>query len=128
LTDPAAGHRLLLTRVTRVEVTAAVARRGRGGLLPGDDATAILSQFRHHAARQYKILEVTPAVLAEAERLAEVHALRGYDAEQLAATLRVHRARLAAGLSVLRFVSADGTLNGAAEAEGVVVENPATHP
>jgi hypothetical protein len=31
------------------------------------------------------ILEVTPAVLAEAERLAEVHGLRGYDAVQLAA-------------------------------------------
>jgi len=42
--------------------------------------TAILSQFRHDLAHQYNTLEIVPALLIEAERLAERHGLRGYDA------------------------------------------------
>jgi predicted nucleic acid-binding protein len=128
LTDPAAGHEIFLTRITRVEVTAAVTRRGRGGLLTGPSATAILSQFRYNAAHQYNILEIIPALLTEAERLAEVHALRGYDAVQLAATMSLHQGRSAAGLSALTFISSDGELNTAARAEGLTVDDPNAHP
>jgi len=128
LTDRAAGNEIFLTRITRVEVTAAVTRRGRGGLLPGTTATAILTQFRYDLAHQYNILEITPALLAEAERLAEVHGLRAYDAVQLAATLELHQGRSAAGLSGLTFISADADLNTAATAEGLPVEDPNTYP
>ena len=128
LTDPAAGHEVFLTRIGRVEVTAAVTRRSRGGLLPGLNALALLAQFRYDATYQYNILEIIPAVLAEAERLAELHGLRGYDAVQLATTLNLHQNRMATGLSVLTFVSADGALNTAAKAEGLTVDNPNSHP
>ena len=128
LADPAAGHEVFLTRVGRVEVTAAVTRRSRGGLLPGVNVPALLAQFRYDAAYQYNILEVIPAVLAEAERLAEVHGLRGYDAVQLATTMSLHRSRESAGLSILTFVSADGALNKAAQAEGLAVDDPTSHP
>ena len=128
LTDPAVGHEIFLTRITRVEVIAAVARRGRSGLLPVKSATAIITQFRDDAAHQYNILEILPALLAEGERLAEVHALRGYDAVQLAATLSLNQARSAAGLSGLTFVSADVELNKAALAEGLTVEDPNARP
>ena len=128
LTDPTDGHEIFLTRVTRVEVTAAVTRPGRGGLSTGTNATAIRSQFRYDATHQYNILEIIPALLTEAERLAEVHALRGYDAVQLAATIRLHQGRSAAGLSGLTFISADGDLNTAAQAEGLAVDDPNAHP
>jgi uncharacterized protein len=128
LADPAALHELFLTRIARVEVVAAVTRRGRGNVIPAAAAAALVAQFRHDAAHQYNILEVTPALLADAERLAEVHALRGDDAVQLAVTVEMHRTRAAAGLTPLTFISADQELNAAANAEGLNVDNPAMHP
>jgi hypothetical protein len=43
LTDPQAGHRLYLARITVVEVVAAVARRQRGGALSTADAAAAIA-------------------------------------------------------------------------------------
>jgi uncharacterized protein len=126
LADPAAAHELFLTRIARVEVVAAVARRGRGNVIPV--AAALIAQFRHDATHQYNILEVTPAVLTDAERLAEARGLRGYDAVQLAVALELHRTRQTAGLPPLTFVCADQELNAAATAEGLAVDNPAMHP
>jgi predicted nucleic acid-binding protein len=59
--------------------------------------------------------------------LAERHVLRGYDAVQLAAALKVHREYVAFGGSCT-LVSADAELNSAALAEGLSVENPNDHP
>jgi predicted nucleic acid-binding protein len=125
LAAPAAGHELFLTRIGRVEVIAAVARRARGNAIPATSA-ALIAQFRHDATHQYNILEVTPALLADGEQLAERHGLRGYDAAQLAVT--VHQTRLTAGLPPIIFVSADQELNAAAAAEGLAVDDPARHP
>jgi predicted nucleic acid-binding protein len=128
LADPAAGHELFLTRIARVEIVAAVIRRGRGNVIPVAAATALIAEFRHDAAHQYNILEVTPGLLADAERMAEAHGLRGYDAVQLAVTVGLHRARATAGLPSLTFICADQELNAAATAEGLAVDNPALHP
>jgi uncharacterized protein len=123
-----ASHALFLTRIARVEVVAAVTRRGRGNVIPAATAAALIAQFRYDAAHQYNILEVTPALLADAERLAEVHGLRGYDAVQLAVTVEMHWTRATAGLTSLTFISADQELNVAATAEGLTVANPAMQP
>jgi predicted nucleic acid-binding protein len=128
LSAPAAGHELFLSRVTRVEVTATITRRGRGGLPGGVSFTTLLSQFRYNAIHQYNILEIIPAFLIEAERLAEVHGLRGYDAVQLAVAMSLHQDRLAAGMSGITLISADGELNTAAQAEGLAVDDPNLHP
>jgi uncharacterized protein len=128
LADPAAGHEIFLTRITRVEVTAAVVRREHGGNLPGTTAATVLAEFRYNAAHQYNILEITTTLLTDAERLAEVYAIRGYDAVQLAATVNLHRARVAAGLSPLTFISSDRALNNAAAADGLNVDDPRQHP
>ncbi len=128
LADPAAAHELFLTRLTRVEIVAAISRRSRGGPLPAAAAQVLLAQFRHDAAHQYTILDITPALLADAERLAETHGLRGYDAVQLAAVADLHRERLANGLSRPTLISADQELNAAATAEGIDVDDPTAHP
>jgi len=128
LAYPAAAQEIFLTRITRVEITAAVTRRGRGGLLPASAVPALLAQFGHNAAHQYTILEITPALLTEAERLAETYGLRAYDAVQLAATTDLHQARSTTGLSRLTFISADQELNAAAIAEGIDVDDPTMHP
>ena len=99
--DPATGDQIFLTRITRIEVTAAVTRRGKSAPALDAAAAAVLIQFRSDIAREYNVLEIMPAVLGEAERLAELHGLRGYDAVQLAASIELDRARVVAGLSTL---------------------------
>lgn len=56
--------------------------------------------------------------------LAESHGLRGYDAVHLATALALQQIRQSAGWSPLTFVSADNNQLSAANAEGVLVENP----
>ncbi len=77
---------------------------------------------------QYTILEIAPAVLADAERLAETHGLRAYDSVQLAAAADLHRDRSTHGLSRLTLISADQELNAAAMAEDIDVDDPTAHP
>jgi predicted nucleic acid-binding protein len=117
LAAPATGHFLYLSRITNVEVTAALARRrGQPGLTPSE-ALAALSQFRQDFVQDYRIAEITIPLLHRASLLADTHVLRGYDAVQLAAVLEV-RSRSPS----LVLVSADADLNAAtAAAEGLVV-------
>jgi uncharacterized protein len=128
LTDPTAAHEIFLTRLTRVEIVAAITRRGRSGPVPAAVTPALLAQFRHDSAHQYTILEIVPADLADAERRAETHGLRAYDAVQLAAAADLHRDRSTHGLSRLTLISADQELNAAARAEGIDVDDPTAHP
>jgi len=128
LTDPTASNELFLTHITRVEVTAAIARRGRGGTPLASTVASVPVQFRQDAGHQYNILEITPVLLANAERLTEIHGLCGYDAVQLAASLELHRRRQTAGLSNVTLISADQELNTAGIAEGLLVDDPNAHP
>jgi predicted nucleic acid-binding protein len=119
---------IYLVRITTVEVTSAVARRRRGGSLTAAKAGSILSRFRHHVAGRYLMVEIAPALLADAARLANLHVLRAYDAVQLAAAMEVNRRWQTAGLGTVTLVSADKALNDAALAEGLTVEDPRSHP
>ena len=74
------------------------------------------------------MIEITPALLNEAARLANAHTLRAYDAVQLAAALEINRKEQDAGFAPVTLVSADRDLNAAATAEGLTVEDPNSHP
>jgi predicted nucleic acid-binding protein len=123
LAAPAAGHSLFLVRITLAELVAAVTRRERGGQLSAPSAATALADFQYDFDHQYVIVEVSPALVARAATLARTHALRGYDAVQLAAALEVH-----AQAPSLTLLSADAGLNAAAATEGILVDNPNTHP
>lgn len=72
--------------VSRAEVAAALAKAVRSGLLSDDEARKAQRTF----AREWPDLAripVTEALVARAETLARDHALRGYDAVQLASAL-----------------------------------------
>ena len=128
LTHRGTANQIYLVRITAVEVTSAVARRRRGKTLSSRQASSILSRFRKHLAGRYKVLEVTPALLSEAMMLANSHELRAYDAVQLAAALELNSRWIKGGLGGIVLVSADVDLNKAAQADGVRVEDPNTHP
>jgi uncharacterized protein len=119
---------IYIAHITAVEVACAIARRRKGRTLPSATASSILHRFRHHLAGRYTIIEVTPALLDDAMRLGNTHALRAYDAVQLAVALEVNRSHQAAGSSPVTLVSADQDLNSAATAEGLIVDDPRAHP
>ncbi len=126
LMRPSAGNHLQVVRITAVEVLAAIARRVRSGSLAGQAGRDAASQFRADFATLQDVVEVSAPLIGRAMDLAEKHALRGYDAVQLAAALAVHEAATVLGLWAT-LVSADEELNAAAAAEGLQVENPNQH-
>lgn len=128
LADSKSGNIILLARITQVEVAAAVARRLKNGSITAAAAQNALAAFQHDLTNDYFTIEITPVLLFVAVNLATKHALRGYDAVQLAAALETNNERIAAGLSPMTLVSADTELNNAAQAEGLVVENPNNYP
>jgi predicted nucleic acid-binding protein len=128
LTDPQSGNRIWVSRIAGVEVIAAIARFARGmGIVPQHVSQA-MADFRLDFTTQYRVVPTTKMVLDQAMLLAEKHALRGYDAVQLAGTLLASSRRLRRGLKPLTLVSADLELNAAAIAEGLVVLDPSTYP
>jgi predicted nucleic acid-binding protein len=123
LAAPAARHSLFVARITLAETVAAITRRERGGSLTSQDAATAVADFQLDFARQYRIVEVSAALVAQAATLARRHALRGYDAVQLAAALEIQ-----ASAPSLALLSADAELNTAAIAEGLTVDDPNLHP
>lgn len=126
LTNPVAGTDLYLARITGVEVVAALVRHSP--TLPPPLLTQALTDFRYDFQAQYQLVEISPALMQEAMSLAEKHRLRGYDAVQLAAAVQVHAVHTAMAVKSITFVSADLTLNAAATAESLGVDDPNSHP
>lgn len=91
------------------------------------DASRLINSFRADFAREFDLIHITHGVIDEAMKLAERHALRGYDAVQLSAALAAHAAARSAGTSVT-LVSADLELNAAGALEGLGVDDPNKHP
>jgi predicted nucleic acid-binding protein len=70
--------------ISRAEVPAALAKAARTGTLTRDEAEAALQVFRTEWVDLVR-LQLTEAVVAQADTLAWDHGLRGYDAVHLAA-------------------------------------------
>ena len=128
LTDPTAGHTLVLGEITIAEVAAALAAKHRtlGGITQQerDDAVAL---FLSHCDTQYELIAISRSIIDRAVSLTQSHKLRGYDAVQLATALISNGVLTATGLSHLTFVAADDDLVAAAGAEGLAAENPNLH-
>ena len=127
VTNPEEGESIYVARITGAEVVSAIARRGRGGDISEDDVTRAIADFRHDFMHAYHVLEITPALITRAMSLAETHALRGYDAVQLAAVLEVNDRCLELEIPAPTLVSADEALNEATGLEGLTVEDPNVH-
>lgn len=108
--DPPVVNHILASAVSSVEVIAAIARRAQGGGLSIQDGSRIVREFRMDLKSDYSLVNLMAPVIQLAMDLAEQHALRGYDAVQLAAALAARSAAVATGTD-LTFVSADLELN-----------------
>ena len=123
----APGHRIHIASITGVEVVSAITRRERAGSIPAADATTIRASFQADFAGFYFVIDLTLALIARAMSLAVTHALRGYDAVQLAVAVEVNTRAGAVG-EAFTFISADAALLAAAVLEGLPVDNPNLHP
>lgn len=121
------NNRIYVARVTSVEVISAITRRARGGSISSTDASKAIARFHRLFKSKLRKIEITHLLIEQAAMLAEKHALRAYDAIQLAAALEIQQQRIAAKNSLLTLISADDALNAAALAEGLIVDNPNHH-
>lgn len=119
---------LVIGDITTVEVPAALTRAEREGRLSAMQRQQALARFDADCAQTFLIEAMAPAVLAHARDLIERHPLRAYDAVQLALALKLHLSVMSLSGVSFTFVSADGDLNQAASAEGLIVDNPNLHP
>ncbi len=127
LTNPEAGHLLLISRLSIVESRSALARRRREASISDDDHTFIIGVLADHALTQYHFVELENAVVVLAGDLLDRHPLRAYDAVQLASALVANSALEAADLAGLTFVTADDRLLNLAQAEHLHCDNPNIH-
>jgi predicted nucleic acid-binding protein len=121
-------NRIYVAEIALVEVISAPTRRHRGKTITTDNFTKVSNRFRRNFADKFFKTEVNLSVIEQAAALAGKHALRGYDAVQLASAVNLHSRRQKAGLPPLVFISADNDLNVAAQAEGLQIDNPNNHP
>lgn len=128
LTDPLAGHTIMLGEITLAEVTAAISAKHRapGGITVEERDNAV-ALFLHHCYTDYELIAVNRTIIDRAVNLALHHKLRGYDAVQLATALVANEALATADLTPLLFVTADADLVAAAGAAGLATKNPNLH-
>lgn len=125
---PKSLNRVYVAEIALVEVISALTRRHRGNTISSSALQKVQNRFRRNFAEKFFKIETNLSIIEQAADLAERHALRGYDAVQLASAVYLHNRRQQANLSALTFISADNALNTAANSEGLTVDNPNNHP
>ena len=66
LAAPTVRHSQFVVRITLAETVAAITRRERGGSITPQDAATAVADFQLDFARQYRIVEVSAGLVAQA--------------------------------------------------------------
>lgn len=120
LADPAGGNTLAVLGLTRVEFQSAIRQRERAGDVTHEIADSLIGAMDEHLTNFFLVQPLTDLVMQEAAALLDRHALRAYDAVQLAGCIML-RARLGRHAT---FVCSDRQLLKAAADEGIAVLDP----
>ena len=124
LCDPAQDHKLYISQAALVEVVATICRKAREQSITTDERDVLIDTFRQDCQDTYSISPVTTDTYTSAGDLCRLHALRAYDAVQLAGVLSLRDEARANQVSVPTFVCADLGLIETAIAEGLNAEDP----
>jgi uncharacterized protein len=136
LRDPANQNSMALAEVTGAELAAALFQLARGNTIRRRLAeNAVAHYWREIDSDAYHVVPISGAIVRRAADLCAVHALRGYDAVQLACALTFRDdARAADALPSTQtplgdpiFITEDRRLMAAASAEGFPVDTPLAH-
>jgi predicted nucleic acid-binding protein len=115
------AEQVLISRLTVVEVSAALVRRARATKAAEENLQVALASFDRDLTKSLDIIELDEPLMEYAMKLARRRGLRGADAIQLSAALL---ANLDAPDMRLSLLCSDGELNVAACAEGLAVLDP----
>jgi predicted nucleic acid-binding protein len=126
--DPVAGHVIALAHVGLVEIAAALAMKTRQGVLPTSVRDGLLRDLQRDGRDQYWLIDVDQEMVVHAIELTRRHKLRGYDALHLACALFLQEALFRHNLPTPVLLSADQELSAAAQAEGLMTDDPNAHP
>lgn len=122
--DPASGNKVISAKLSVVEVLSAMNRRRREKSVSAADYKKLSGDFLAVAATEYELIDLSDAVLIEAQRLLENYPLRAGDAIQLASALQANTGLLSAKLPPLIFLASDVRLLSAAKDEGLQTDDP----
>jgi uncharacterized protein len=130
LCNPHASNTIVVGQIALVEVIATFSRmvRETPRRLTIARRDRVIADFEARYLRQYTVVQVDHTLLSRAAALCRAHPLRAYDAVQVACALTRRDDDLAAGDPAPTFVCADAGLLAIAQAEGLTVENPNSHP
>ncbi|HCI80814.1 MAG TPA: hypothetical protein DHW02_14110 [Ktedonobacter sp.] len=124
LCDPAQQNILYISQAARVEVVSTICRRAREKSITLDERNELIQKFREDSQKGYNTWTVTTEIYDAAGELCRSHALRAYDAIQLACALAVRTFAQKAKAPEPIFVCADNNLLNIAVAEALHIENP----
>ena len=117
-------YKSTISRLTVVEVAAAVEKRRRMKEISERHRVRILARFGMDYRQRYSVVRVNDSIVELAVDLTGRHPLRAYDAIQLATALSLDQLVRENRLPPITFVSADAVLCQAAKAEGLTAMNP----
>jgi len=127
LIDAQPSNEIFTALITGAEIVAAIKRRERMNLITASDVSAVLALFRNQFRIRFKAFRTSDVVVDRAMNLAETHNLRGYDAIQLASALIIEERMTTQGVGLLTLISVDNDLNQAAQAGGLLTDDPNQH-
>ncbi|WIG59151.1 MAG: hypothetical protein OJF49_001898 [Ktedonobacterales bacterium] len=128
LCDPSHAHVLYITQAALVEVVATFCRKAREANISVAERDRLIAEFRKDCTGNFAVIPVTTNIYTRAGDLCQIHALRAYDAVQLACVLSLRDDALALGAPLPTFVCADNDLLSFAKIEGLNTENPNIYP
>lgn len=127
--EDTAADPVFIAELTEVEMIAAICRRSKGGSLTLVASKTAIRDFDDDLSNQYVSVEITSGIITDARRFAELYALRGYDAVQLAAAVACEQEQDGQPeLPAFIFVTSEAELIAAANSESLSVENPNNYP
>ncbi len=119
-------HIILVAEITHVEVAAGLAVIERVGRIRRPERNRAYRRFISQLTHRYSIVALMQDDFATAAHLTQRHPLKAYDALQLAVALRCRQV-MANYQEPVIFVSGDGPLIIAAQAEALSTDNPFEH-
>jgi predicted nucleic acid-binding protein len=122
LASRSSESRLAILSLAQIELRSAIRRRERNGEIPAAIATGLLEAFARHVQTRFVTQSVTDFVLDIAAALVDRHALRAFDAIQLAGYMMLKMT--ISNIEAPVFVCSDRALLTAAKEEGASILDP----
>ena len=127
LCTPASGNTVASALITKAEMMAALAAKYRRGGFPLNNYQLAEQDLQRDFSRQYMLIAIDLPLIDLAGSLAKQHALRGYDAVQLAAAVTLNQVLHQSSLPLLTMICADVDLLRAAQNQGLLTDDPNLH-